>query len=72
MAAKAAHPSDVVYIAWESMNEIRFITPDKAAFIRWIKTVPRYPYITIAEMVLGVPDTACYYQIEDWHGAIIT
>lgn len=71
LEAKTANPSDVIYIAWESMNEIRFVTRDRAEFVRWIETASRYPYITITEMVLGHPDTACYFQIEDWHGAIL-
>lgn len=64
--ARASNPSGVIYIAWESMNEIRFVTGDKSAFVRWLHKAPRYPYITVTEMVLGSPDTACYYQIEAW------
>jgi hypothetical protein len=64
--AEAAHPSAVIYIAWESMNEIRFVATDKGAFAAWLNRAPRYPYITVTEMVLNQPDTACYYQIERW------
>lgn len=64
--ARAANPSGVIYIAWESMNEIRFVATDKRMFAAWLHRAPRYPYITIAEMVVNQPDTACYYQIEHW------
>lgn len=64
--AKAANPSGVIYVAWESMNEIRVVMTDKRQFAEWLTKAPRYPYITITEMVLNQSDTACYFQIEDW------
>lgn len=66
LEAQAANPSGVIFIAWESMNEIRFVTTDKHVFAEWLTKAPRYPFITITEMVLNQPDTACYFQIEEW------
>lgn len=63
---RAANPASVIYIAWESMNEIRFVTADKSAFVRWLHKAPRYPYITVTEAILNAPDTACYFQVEQW------
>lgn len=64
--ARKLNPEGVIYVAWERMNEIRYVTGDRHAFARWLHYAPRGAYITITEMVLNWPDTACYYQFEEW------